>query len=137
MAIFDYLTNMTADYTSETLSVACQTEIEHIPKKNQADHEFYDGSINTVNLSDTVYFDGYLQWPKGISAADAGTVMDFYANSSKADFKRKSIYWEHPTDGHTYVIKFRGPIKYKYVAGLPGYIQIPQVPIRIIGRKAE
>ncbi|MCG7853868.1 MAG: hypothetical protein MIO92_15210 [Methanosarcinaceae archaeon] len=133
--IYDYLPTVTADYTSTVLSVSCQIDIEESAYKDQVDHEFYGGGITTVNLSENIWFEGYLQWPSGISSSDAGTILDFYADSAKADMKRKSIYWLHPLDGHVYVIKFRGPLSRKWIK--EGVLSIPAIPIRIIGKKVD
>jgi len=135
--MFDYLSNMVADYTTETLSVGCQVDLEFKTKVHQVVHEFDDGTVKRKNISSTVWYEGYLQWPKGLDAADHDTVTDIYSNSSKANFGENTIYWEHPTDGHTYVLQFMGELAHRWAAELPNHIQIPSIPVRIVGRQAE
>ena len=135
--MYDYLSDTVADYTTTTLSVTCQVELKETGNKTQVYHKFDDGSISVSTLSDSSYFDADLQWPNGISKSDAGTIMDFWHDANKANGGENTIYWEHPVDGHTYIIRFMGPLTRKWVAGFTNHMQIPAVPVRIEGRKAE
>jgi len=102
----DYLSADTADYTGDTLTLQPQEVIEEEGYKNIITHEYDDGSESSIALSNASIFFATLRWDH-MSAADAGTIMEFYHNSSKANGTARSIQWTH-YDGNTYVVKFVG-----------------------------
>ena len=129
----DYLPTKTADYTSTTLSITPQNTLEERGVKKQKKHEFDDGSISVVNLSVADFFTVTLQWDI-VSNEDAGTIMDFWQDVGKANGSEQTFYWEHPTDGNTYVVRFMSPLSRTRQVKFGGqYQQINQVTLRVEG----
>lgn len=134
-AMYDYLSDKTAD-NNETLSVAPQNVMSEVGQLNQKIHEFDDGSVEVVEISSNNYFNVTLQWTIS-SESDAGTIMDFWHNSGKGNGRAETFYWDHPTDGHTYVVRFLEKLTRVRKAGLPNYLEVSQVKLRVEGRKVE
>lgn len=134
--MYDYLPIVSPDYTSTTLSITPHGELTFIGRKSQIVHELDDGSITTISISDNAYFDVEIGWDM-LSDSDAGTVMDFYFDSNKANAKENSFYWQHPEDGHTYVAKFTSDFTGIYKGGWGNYQQLSGFSMRIFGRKAD
>lgn len=136
--IADYFTGTaTAGYTATTLTVKPQKIVVETYDKNQIVHEADDGTIAVTTLSGTkTIVEVTLQWTM-ISSIDAGTILDFYASSSKANGRATTFYWEHPTDGHTYVARFMSPLeRLLHVKLKTSFQEISQVKLRIEGVKA-
>jgi hypothetical protein len=134
--MFDYLPDMVADYTAETLSIHPHEIMPEEGDKNQVVHEFDDGSIDVVPISDQDYFTVKIQW-SFLAKSIAGTIRDLWHNTAKANGRENTFYWEHPTDGHVYVARFMTPIRYIYRGGHPNDVDVGEVTLRIEGRKAE
>ena len=96
----DYLPVQTADYVDITFSLVPQDVMSEEGKRNQVMHEFDDGTVHVVSISNQAWFTCTLQWT-WLSYADAGIIMDFYHNQSKANGRARTFYWLHPLDGHT------------------------------------
>lgn len=128
----DYLPTKTADYTATTLSITPQETLEEQGQKKQKAHEFDDGALSVVNLSSANYFKVTLQW-NIISDTDAWVILDFWQDSAKANGRENTFYWEHPTDGNTYVVRFMSSLSRTREAGLVGYQQVSQVTLRVEG----
>jgi len=104
--LYDYLETVTPDYSAATLSVKPQQVIQEDGQLNQVVHLGADGSEEVVTYSTKKIF--YVTLIFAVKTnSDIGTIFDLYFNSSKANGIAKSFKWEHPTDGHTYVVKFR------------------------------
>jgi len=131
--LYDYLTTVTPDY-SGTLAVAPQEVLTEVAAKKQEVHYFDDGADRVVALSDDPIFYIRLRWSKGISKADAGTIMDFYLDSSKANAQAKSFKWDH-IDGHTYVVKFRSSLQRDWFESSGHRVQ--EVVLKVVGRIAD
>lgn len=134
--MFDYLSDAVADYTTTTLNIRPQKTLPTTGDKSQIVHKFDDGSVKVIGVSDTSYFDITLVWT-AISDDDAGTIMDLWHDPAKANGRENTFYWEHPTDGHTYVARFMSPFKFTFTAGMVGYQKVGEIDIRVEGRKAE
>jgi len=134
--MYDYLTTKTPDYTATTLSIRPQGELKYTGKKSQVAHEMDDGSIAVISVSDNSYFDVFIGW-RILTESDAGTIMDFWHDTNKANGMEKSFYWAHPVDGHTYVAKFMSDFSGVFKAGWGTRQSVPGVELRIIGRKAD
>ncbi len=132
--MYDYLSSVTADYTTTELSVAPQEILTSIGTKSQVVHKFDDGSVSVISLSDSSYFDVFLQW-NIISDSDAGTIMDFWHDTSKANGMENTLYWQHPTDGHTYTVRFMEPLRRVQKGGVVNYQEVSQVKLRVEGYK--
>lgn len=133
--MYDYLSTISADYSTTTLSVEPSNVLMEIGDKSQVINIGDDGSEERISLVDTPMFNVTLQWD-AISSSDAGTVLDFYLDASKGNGQARSFKWEHPTDGHTYVVRFAGPIKRKYRAGFSVH-GIESITLRVLGRIAD
>jgi len=103
--MFDYLNAVTADYTTATLSVTPQQVMTEIGTKNQVVHTADDNSEEYISFSNDSIFYVTLQW-EILTESDAGTIFDFFHDASKGNGITRTFYWEHPTDGHTYVVRF-------------------------------
>lgn len=134
MAMADYLSTLTADYTTTELTVTPQRTMVETPSRNQIVHEADGGNISVVSLSDTVYFNVSLQWPV-ISDADSNTIIDFWSDTTKADGRARTFYWPHPKDGNTYTVRFLDPPKQNTKAGMINHKEISQVTLRVEGVK--
>jgi len=102
--MYDYLSAAVAD-KDVTLSVAPQEILTEQSSKNTVIHLGDDGSEVRVNLSDASIFYVTLQWDY-LDESDSGTVIDFWNDTVKGNGMANSFKWGHPTDGHTYVVRF-------------------------------
>lgn len=130
--MYRYLTEKEADYTPETLDIPCQVSLPETGDKQQVVHVFDDGSISVIGLSTTSFFDLQLQWSY-ISESDKDVILSLWHSASKADGRRRTIYWEHPTDNHTYTIRFMSELKIERFPGL--IMSLGPVNIRVEGNK--
>lgn len=133
--MYDYLSEVTPDYTTTELSVTPQDILEEEGEKTQKIHKFDDGSITVVDISSSVYFTVTLQW-KYISETDSGTIVDLWNDTNKANGMKRTFYWQHPSDGHTYVARFLTPLKRGYIGNSKQH-QINNVRLRIEGKKLD
>ena len=133
--IYDYVISLAANYTAVELSVNPQQILTEMVDKKQEIHEYDNGAIDVVSFSDTAYFEITLQWT-AITEADAGTIFDMYADTAKANGRERTFYFQHP-DGHTYTVRFMGPLRRNYTTDLSvaGYREIDSVTLRVEGRK--
>ena len=131
---YDYLTTIMPDYSTTTLSVDAQKVMFEEGQKNIIIHTADDDSEERIALSiDTIWY-ARIQWD-ALSEADAGTILDFYHDTAKACGTLYSFKWAHPTDGHTYVVRFAGPLqRLKHLGDIWG---IAQIRLRILGRIAD
>lgn len=134
--MFDYLSDMTPDYTLTTLSVTPTSVLVEEVAYKQITYETDDLDVLAVTLGTSPRFVVALQWEYQ-TPEDAGTILDFYFDAAKAKGMARSFYWQHPLDGHTYVVKFATPLQREYRAGFSNLQWIREVRLRVIGRKAE
>lgn len=106
--MYDYLSAVSAD-VDVTLSVDPQDVIWEDGIKNVEIHEGKGVSEERIILSDESVFFVRLQW-KAISESDSGTIFDLYHDTAKGCGAGYSFKWSHPTDGHTYVVRFADAI---------------------------
>jgi len=132
--MYDYLEDKTPDSPTITLSVTPQGTIYEDGAKNIEIHEADDDSEEAVILSTKTIFYVQLQWT-AITEDEVGTIFDIYHDPDKACGTAKSIYWQHPTDGHTYVVKFRSNLK-KFKLNPPIY-GVATLNLKVIGRKPD
>jgi hypothetical protein len=102
--IYDYVSEVAAD-VDVTLNVSPQSIIWEGGAKAIEIHEGLDGSEERIILSDQSVFRVRLQW-RALTEADAGTIFDIYHDTAKACGMATSFKWDHPADGHTYVVRF-------------------------------
>lgn len=123
-----------ADYTTTELSVAPQKVMVEDGQKNQIIHEFDDGIIDVVTLSD-IFFNVTLQWTC-ITESEKDIIIDMYYSSSKADGSTNTFYWPHPRESSTYVVRFMTNPVVQTESDKPFSFVIPEVKIRVEGVKA-
>lgn len=129
--IYDYVSAVTPDYSATTLTLRPQGIIYEDGSKAIEIHEGRDGSEEAIILSDVSVFFIRLQW-KAISASESGDIFDMYHDSTKACGIARSFPWQHPTDGHTYVVKFRDVLsRFKENAAIYGFSTLR---LKVMGR---
>jgi WD40 repeat protein len=128
--MYDYVSTVSPDI-DVTLSVTPQGIIVEEGGKNMEVHKFRGGAEEVIILSEQSVFFISLQW-NALSAADSGTIFDIYHDPAKADGIAKSFKWAHPTDGHTYVVKFREPLRrFKQNAAIYGFYTLK---LKVLGK---
>ncbi len=105
--MYDFLTDVAADYTTTTLSInpqeimtiAGEKEIEIHPGRGRAEER--------IILSDESKFYVKLLW-KNLSHTDHGTLFSFYHDPAKGCATARTFYWTPPAqyDSHTYTVRF-------------------------------
>lgn len=138
--IYDYLTTITPDYSTTEFGYDGATQI--IPQgilfeegaKNVIVHLADDDSEQRISISSDTRFYVRMQW-NFLDESQSGALIDYYHSTSKASGALNSFYWTHPTDGHTYVCRFTAAlIRNKQTNDRWG---IPQIRLRVLGRKAD
>lgn len=137
--LWDYLDVVTPDYWDGILTVIPQNTIVEESEKNQAVHRGDDNSEEIISFSDDSIFYVVLQWDV-LSASDAGTIFDYYHDSTKANGRARSFRWTHygETEQYDYTVRF--------ASALPRSIRPPasafkhsfsQVKLRVLGRAPD
>lgn len=129
--MFDYLDAATADYTLATLSVTPQQVLVETGSKNQVVHQADDNSEEYISFSNDSIFYVSLQW-EILTESDAGIIFDFFHDSAKGNGITRTFYWEHPTDGHTYVVRFADALP--RTISYPELYGIQQIRFKILGK---
>lgn len=127
--MYDYLSVVTAD-NNQTLNVSPSKVMTEIGTKNQVIHLGDDGSEERVSLSNDSIFYVTLQWDL-LSAADSGTLVQFYHDATYGNGIAESFKWTHPTDGHTYVIRFDSDLNRELY--LRSWFGILNVKFKVLG----
>lgn len=134
--LYDYLSVVTPDYDT-FLSVLAPKSMFEETEKNQVIHDFDDGSERVVTLGSEPISYIKLIFTDGISKSDAGTILDFYHDVSKANGFARSFKYAH-TDGHTYVVKFRTKISRDWnLLSILGLLPVKELRLKIIGVVAD
>lgn len=132
--MYDYLSVATPDYSATTLSIGCQVQLVEEGEFSQEVHEGDDTSEEVISFSTSPILYVELQWPVK-SESDTGTILDFFLDTSKGYGYSRSFKWDHPTDGHTYVVKFRSKIQRVYRPGV--FYGINTIKLKVIGTIAD
>jgi len=131
--IYDYVSTVVPDYDS-TLDIAHQDFTIEMGSKNEVVHTADDSTDRIVDLSDESIF--FVKFPyKYLSEANSGTIFDLYHDEDKANGKGKSFKWDHPQDGHTYVVRFDMDLERE--RKLNTNFGLGQVVLKIVGRIAD
>lgn len=132
--IYDYLTTLTPDYSTTIFCNGIRKPhgiVIETGQKNVIIHRADDDSEERIGISTDTVFYVVLSW-NAMSESDAGEIFDYYHSTSKASGNLNSFKWTHPTDGHTYVCRFDGPLQRQKKPGdIWGYAQ---VRLRILGK---
>jgi hypothetical protein len=132
--MYDYLNTVAPDYDG-TLNVTPQNVMVEKTTWKQNVQETDDGTEQVLSLGGP-HFLVSLQWTS-LNESDAGTITDFYNDSAKGKGFARSFKWDHPTDEHTYVVKFRSAMQKRYVAQKGVYREISEIKLKVIGRIAD
>jgi len=132
--MYDYVSTVTPDYSAATLSLTPHNVMSELSEKNQVIHTADDNSEERISLSDDNIFRVTLAW-EVITEAEAGTIVDFYYDSTKGNGIARTFKWDHPTDGHTYVVRFDGKI-IRQIRPASLY-DIKSITLRVVGRIAD
>lgn len=130
--MYDYLAAATPDYATETLAIRPHRILYEEGGKPQVVHEADDATIAVVSLSAKRVFFVRLQWDALLPAA-AGTIFDLFHNAAKANQYARTFKWEHPLDGHVYVVRFASPLRRGYDATRPGRHSFDELRLRVEG----
>lgn len=105
--LYDYLTDVTPDYDTTTLSVDPQEVMVISGEKEVEIHAGRGRSEERIILSDQSKFWVKLQW-RVLSEADHSTIFDFYHDPAKGCSMGQSFKWDPPAqyDSHIYVVRF-------------------------------
>ena len=98
---------------------------------NQVIHLGDDGSEERIGFSSTAVFYVTLKWV-GLSDVDAGSIMDFQMSTAIGNGILNSFRWAHPTDGHTYTVRFDSKFSRTIKPG--SLHSISKVKLKILGR---
>ena len=134
--LYDYLSTVTPDYSTTTLTVSPSDVIVEEGEKSGIILTGDDGSEERIALSNSSIFYVTLRW-ENRDAADAGTIIDFYHDAAKGNGITRTFKWTAPTNagGHTYVVRFTGKLNRNI--SIPGYHTIPDVRLKVVGRIAD
>jgi hypothetical protein len=131
----DYLSSVTADYTTTELSINPHDVLVESGGKNQSVHIFSDGQRGVVTIGDgDSTFEATCLW-NNLSVSDEGTIKDFFHDTGKAYGLSRSFYWQHPTDGNTYTVKFLSGLITEIRGRVPGRKSVQQLRLHVIGVK--
>lgn len=132
--MYDYLSPATPDYGDDSnepaLSLTPHNSMVEISNKNQVIHTADDNSEERISLSDDNIFRVTLQW-NTITETEAGTIIDYYFDAAKGNGITRTFVWDHPTDGHSYVVRFDGNIQRQINPA--SIYDIKQIALRVIG----
>ena len=131
--MYDYLDVVTPN-NNQTLAVSPQRVVVEEGFMNQTVNEGLDGSEEIITHSTSKIFYVTLQWPV-ISESGAGTIMQFYFDAAYGNGIAETFKWTHPSDGHTYVVRFtksfRRTLKTASIFG------IESVELKVLGKVAD
>lgn len=131
--MYDYVSAVTPDY-DVTLDVSPQDVLTEDGSKSQVIHEADDGSEERISLGDDAsVFYVTLMW-KRKDSEDIATIFDWWHDTSKANGRVRSFKWNHPTDGHTYVVRFASNAPRSIYGPSAFGHGIGTVTLRVLGR---
>ncbi len=133
--MYDYLEIAIPDYSTTTFSVSPQ---DVLPERGGYNQEIIPSddykTEKVITHSTESRWDVSLAW-NALTAADAGTIRDFYFDKAKAYGVAQSFKWAHPTDEHTYVVKFREDLTTQIKEA---HIHAPlSIKLKVVGRIAD
>lgn len=132
--IYDYISTVSPDNDVTLSTPTPENILLEEGTINQVIHLGDDGSEERISLATSKIFYVTLQWD-ALEAADSGTIMDFYFDAAKGNGRLESFKWDHPTDGHTYVVRFDSSF---IRPNKPPFIhQVKNIRLKILGRIAD
>ena len=130
----DYLSNLTADYTAEELTIAAQHTLLETGGKNQEVHTADDVSEERITYSDDSEFVVEYAYA-GLTEEEGGTIIDLYHNTSKANGLENTFYWQHPKEANIYTVRFMDVITKTHNGNHGSYVSIKAIKLRVEGNK--
>lgn len=127
----DYLQAMAADY-QQLLDISPQQVVVESAFLRQNVVEYDDTSVAVMTRSTGPKAFFFIRWD-GLSAVDAGKVLDFYLDPAKGKGKARSFEFENPHDGHIYIVQFDSEISREHRYNTA----IPEIKLRVRGYKDE
>jgi len=135
--IYDYVSIVTPD-KDVTLSIHPSVPpIVNIPEevdKKDIIHIGDDGSEERMSHGSGLIFKITIKW-NALSEDDAGTILDFWADSDKGYGRVNSFKYDH-YDGHTYVVRFDSKMTRERIFAGATY-GIDSITLRMLGRIAD
>ena len=129
----DYLPFKVADY-EYTLNIRPQVSMTHTGAKTQDIHEYDDGTLAIITLSEQSRFEIKVQWNL-LTHSEASIILDLYHDYYKANGFANTFYFYHHIDEKIYVVRFMTPLTQVFRAGLVGYRENPTITLRVEGVK--
>lgn len=129
--IYDYVSQAAPDYNVYFTLENFKPVKEEITL-NQFVHHGDDDSEEVVTIGTGPIAFLSIGWD-GLFPADAGTVFDWYMDSSKANARERSFPFVHPEDGHTYVVRFDMALS-RNVNPLAEQHALPDIRLKVLGR---
>lgn len=105
MTMHSYLTTVTPDYATTTLSIKPHGDLSEEGGRKVSMQEMDDGKKEAIMLGGATSFRVPIEWLK-LSETNSATIMDFWLDTAKGAFGSRTFKWLHPTDGYTYVVRF-------------------------------
>jgi len=129
--MYDYISVAVPDYSAITLTLRSQRVLSELPAFNQRVYVADDGSEEVITRHANSIWRVVLQWP-ALTEAESGTILDLYADITKGKGMARSFKWAHPTDSHTYVVKFRSNIERQI--GLGALYGVVNCQFKVMGK---
>lgn len=131
MALADYLSSVTADY-SYMLDLPCAVSLPKTGNKNQIIHEFDDGSVGVASMSDNSWYDVVIEFDV-LTEAEADELFELYNNPVYANGSERTFYWQHPSDGNIYTVRFMSPVEIVERHDKGPYFEASAIQLRVEG----
>lgn len=132
--MWDYLSEVEPDYDTTTLDIKRRVAITEDGQKNQVVHLGDDNSEEIISFSDDSIFYASISWEL-LKESEAGTIIDFYHDSDKANGMARTFKWVHygeQTDQHTYTVRFASKMPREMKSG--NVHGINSIRLKILGR---
>lgn len=134
--MYDYLNTVTPD-NDVTLDIPSQEVVIEEAEKYDEVHVGDDGSEERIVLGvDGISVFYVILSFYTISESDAGTIIDFYHNSSKGNGRAKSFKWinysEPSARRHTYVVRFDSTVPRSIK--LPVIHGLTNIRLKVLGK---
>jgi hypothetical protein len=131
--MWDELSEVSPDY-DYLLDIRPTTEYIEEGDCNQVVHQGDDDSDAVVTISSDSVFYVSIQF-ENISESDAGTIMDLYHDSSKANRRARSFKWKNYgeySDSHDYTVKFVSAPR--RIVKSPFNYTVDTIKLKVLGR---
>lgn len=102
--MYSYLSALAADH-NYTLTLSQTNGINYQPIREQYVEMYDDDTEERIDVDDEYTFVIDINW-KDLTKEENHTVIDFFYSISKGYGIVQTFYWEHPTDGYTYTVRF-------------------------------